>query len=102
MSVSAFTSRGENVELEDFPSFCVIRDDIIEDGDRVPVGNQYIRKDKIYLSAWDITLRDRERRSRGRVVLRRAAFRLHLSVISVFGGGIITLFDASNHSKMAA
>ena len=54
MSVSAFTSRGENVALEDFPSFCVIRDDIIEDGDRVPVGNQYIRKDKIYLSAWDI------------------------------------------------
>ena len=27
---------------------------------------------------------------------------LSLSVISVFGGGIITLFDASNHSKMAA
>ena len=25
-----------------------------------------------------------------------------VSVISVFGGGIITLFDASNHSKMAA
>jgi hypothetical protein len=54
MSIQALTNKSEYIELEDLPSFCVIRPDLLNDGEGVPVGDHYIYKDKIYLYAWDI------------------------------------------------
>ena len=41
------------VELEALPSFCVIRQDLIEDSQGVPVGSRYFSQDNIYQYAWD-------------------------------------------------
>jgi hypothetical protein len=54
MSITALTTTHKHIELEDLPSFCVIRPDLITESDSVPVGDRYISKDKIYLYAWDI------------------------------------------------
>ena len=54
MSIKALTNKGSYIELEALPSFCVIRAEIIQAGESVPVGNDYINQDKIYLYAWDL------------------------------------------------
>ena len=41
------------VDLESLPSFCLIRGDLQKQGQAVPVGDQYFRKDNIYQYAWD-------------------------------------------------
>ena len=40
--------------LEDLPSFCVIRADLIKEPQGVPVGEHYFSQDNIYQYAWDM------------------------------------------------
>ncbi|MBK2125284.1 hypothetical protein [Fangia hongkongensis] len=52
MSIKALTNKGCYIGLEALPSFCVIRAEIIQNDESVPVGNDYINQDKLYMYAW--------------------------------------------------
>ena len=41
------------ITLEDLPSFCVIRADLLKEKQGVPVGEHYFSQNNIYQCAWD-------------------------------------------------
>ena len=52
MNAQVLTNNGF-VVLEDLPSFCVIRADLLKEYQGVPVGEHYFSQNSIYQYAWD-------------------------------------------------
>ena len=52
MNAQVLTHHGF-VILEDLPSFCVIRSDLLKENQGVPVGEHYFSQNNIYQYVWD-------------------------------------------------